>query len=399
MIFSKDFKNLNKFQNFNNFLNFNKLNKLIKNISLSNLAIEICELINIRPKDLKNIINLIEYIIINNNLFLNYLYKYSLKYSPIIIYFLVKKKFLKFDEIFDDIKNIPILKLYFFINDFNSNFYKKLKFNNFQIFNEYIHHEWEINSIGYLIKYDNLFEFKKIKIFLNKKILINPFLYYFKEKEISLLNLSIFYSSINCFNYLIKCGFKLDEDSYIYSIKGLNTFMEINEFNYLISNYRYNFSNLPIFIPFSTKNISDLIISLKNGMNINYQDEKTGNTSLHFAALYEYDVVIKFLLINNININIKNIEGNTALYYSILNHNFYISKTLIEKGLICDNSIILAIKLNDVNVLKLMYKNGYELNNDLFHLPTNFNNLDLFDFFLNIGFDINSFDKDFHLIN
>jgi ankyrin repeat protein len=60
-------------------------------------------------------------------------------------------------------------------------------------------------------------------------------------------------------------------------------------------------------------NLGLVEICLDQGANIDYQDE-LGNTALHYAAYYEKDDIVLYLLENKANVNARNINGLTPLH-------------------------------------------------------------------------------------
>lgn len=68
----------------------------------------------------------------------------------------------------------------------------------------------------------------------------------------------------------------------------------------------------------------------KPGFNINFTDPITGNTLMHFAAQNGNYEIVKLLMKNDANVNIKNKDGNTPLHLAILNRFPTIVKYIIE---------------------------------------------------------------------
>ena len=67
-------------------------------------------------------------------------------------------------------------------------------------------------------------------------------------------------------------------------------------------------------------------------MDLNYKFDN-GDTLLHLCVRYSVpDYVIRYLIINGININEKNEHGDTALHIAAKNHKYKIVDLLIKMG-------------------------------------------------------------------
>lgn len=74
---------------------------------------------------------------------------------------------------------------------------------------------------------------------------------------------------------------------------------------------------------------AERLIKECGGGDINSQDE-FGNTFLHHAVKYQYYDLCQFLLRKGACSNIQNMEGNTAMIYSVLYGNYKIVCLLLE---------------------------------------------------------------------
>ncbi|ORX41328.1 ankyrin, partial [Piromyces finnis] len=69
---------------------------------------------------------------------------------------------------------------------------------------------------------------------------------------------------------------------------------------------------------------------MKYGANINCFIGSLKSTPLMYACLFNDTSMVKCLVQNNANINISNIQGNTALAYAISKHNIELVDYLID---------------------------------------------------------------------
>jgi ankyrin repeat protein len=70
----------------------------------------------------------------------------------------------------------------------------------------------------------------------------------------------------------------------------------------------------------------------ENNININYKDEKSGKTSLHYAVQNDNDDIVNIIIENNANINELDNYGNTPLHLALENNNKVIIRALIKAG-------------------------------------------------------------------
>lgn len=84
--------------------------------------------------------------------------------------------------------------------------------------------------------------------------------------------------------------------------------------------------------------IANITMLLKNGADVNFQDERSSETAMHMAVIPDYfhfhsniDLV-KILLKYNAELNIQNIYGETPLHFASKYRDIEIVKLLINKG-------------------------------------------------------------------
>jgi len=127
------------------------------------------------------------------------------------------------------------------------------------------------------------------------------------------------------------------------------------------------YKNINIYLS-NKNNLTPLDIAMKKyGDNIDSsllldtsKQDRFGNTALHLAAKKNNnDKLLRFILLNNKNINninLKNNRGETALHVAISNGNMYIAYLLLEQ-----ENIDVNIQNNDGNtVLHMAFKKGYK---------------------------------------
>jgi ankyrin repeat protein len=149
------------------------------------------------------------------------------------------------------------------------------------------------------------------------------------------------------------------------------------------------------------RNLDELKLLIKNGINIDTQDN-FGNTSLIYASENDDIEIVKFLVKNNVDVNIQNKEGNNALLMASYYNNIDIVKYLLENGAVIsiknnDNldSLLIASKNNYFDLIKLLINYGANINtiddkgNTLLILKTIDNNLDIVKFLIQNKININ----------
>jgi 26S proteasome non-ATPase regulatory subunit 10 len=70
---------------------------------------------------------------------------------------------------------------------------------------------------------------------------------------------------------------------------------------------------------------------VKRGAEVNKQEDKTLLTALHYAGSRGFLKIIKFLIDNGANSNLRDKQGKTCLHYSVIFGNVEVVKYLTEK--------------------------------------------------------------------
>lgn len=111
---------------------------------------------------------------------------------------------------------------------------------------------------------------------------------------------------------------------------------------------------------------------LKNGANVNIQDDLGGTPLLAASLSSKSPEIIKILLKNGANINIKTKEGNNALHMAVMYncHSIDVIKTLVKYGLDVNSKdnmgatplIKAASTCKTPDILKILIDNGANIN-------------------------------------
>ena len=108
---------------------------------------------------------------------------------------------------------------------------------------------------------------------------------------------------------------------------------------------------------------------IKNGENINAQQDRNKRTLLHLAVKQGYARAAKLLLDNNADVNARDVMESTALHLAVLEDNVEIAKLLIANGADLDAmSTYLSTPLHNaaacgkVEMAKLLLENGADAN-------------------------------------
>ena len=154
---------------------------------------EIINITYVRPFGYEKILDFCIKLIQSNifgNEFLNFFIKETIKYIPQILYKIYGKKIINKEDI---INSIPEDQSKFFFQEINNNFSHTKSFLN----------EWPIDSIGYIIKYDEIEKFLNLNCDLNLKIEVNNYENRILNKSYFLVDLASFYGSIKIFKFLL----------------------------------------------------------------------------------------------------------------------------------------------------------------------------------------------------
>ena len=131
----------------------------------------------------------------------------------------------------------------------------------------------------------------------------------------------------------------------------------------------------------SFKDVKNYLLKYQNDYHKPLIHNKKYNSLLHYSVKHDYKYLVEFLIQSNVNINIKNAEGNTPLHLAVLIKNYEITHLLNKLGAdinVKNNNletpIFLAVKNGDLNMLTFLYRNNASLNekdinnNNLIHV-------------------------------
>jgi len=96
--------------------------------------------------------------------------------------------------------------------------------------------------------------------------------------------------------------------------------------------------HIPLIEAVIGKNIEVVEMILKHGAQVNVQDETSGNSPLHTAALVEKHRIVKLLLENGADYNLQNKRKQTAMHLAIeatkrqTNRSFRVEHLLLKAG-------------------------------------------------------------------
>ena len=194
-----------------------------------------------------------------------------------------------------------------------------------------------IYLIEYIIMYNNI-DLLALSLTKNIKldILTNDgytLLYYpIKYNYIEIVKLLLYFNNINIGISLLDLIDINNRNSIFYAIE----FNNIDIINLILTyNFNYNIKdkdgNTCLHYAFKNKNQEIIKLLVEKNMNINVKNN-IGITSIIYAVSYDMIDIVKILLKNNININIKDdINQMTPFLISVYNNNVDIVKLLMEK--------------------------------------------------------------------
>jgi ankyrin repeat protein len=194
--------------------------------------------------------------------------------------------------------------------------YTPIKFNYLEAFNLLLEYNQKIIGISIIDIRDNLG-----LTALHYCVILNNFIF-FK------LLLKSNANPLICDNY--------GDNIYHFALKYKRTEM----FDYLINNnddFSFLSNNNENIIQYAlvTKNIDfiDKLLDLNKNIDLNNQEKEVGLTILHQSIIYNYFNITEKIITHNININLQDFYGNTALMYSISEKSIENIKLLINNDL------------------------------------------------------------------
>ena len=427
-----DFTNIIEFQDLLSNLNEYNLNEIenyiLTNFDISNndflsyLSFELIFLPSIRPFSILEIVTLCNNIIMNpktSKSFKNMILNKSLKKQPILTYKLFKLNIFTLEEIFEKISEIKNQNsIYHFAREasafslaslitnikYNRTLIEKefidLSKNNFENLDDYQNFGCLKNSIHYILKYDDLDLL--IEYIENKPNSIygdidwTHFETAIKPTELKMLSISSYFGSINCFKYLF-LTLNLKNENIINNIliSGKYEMLYLlpdqkvlpNSLNY-VSFFR-RFDSLLWILQNSkiqSKNIANLISSnyykfityliIENGADVNLLSNDVyfffffffGITLIHYLIQHSLKMLIPIFINYGADINRKDRNGKTPLILAIELDNFEIVKLLIKNKVdvnINDNkelSPLIHSVTKKIEIFEILILNGANIN-------------------------------------
>ena len=413
---------------------FNELNN---NLNLSNeliidlITYEISLLPKIRPFIIEKIINFCKYFI---NLNINKYFNHSLLLNSMILSPIIIRKLLELNIYnYSDVLNLPLetygiytsLLFYPYYNKFGNRlidkeFLELLNINS-NIINDFINFGWVKNSIGYIIKFDDIENFQKLNFDFTQKIKWSYFEWSFQPYSLNFLSFSAHFGSIKIFKYLVLNNVEITDEDIISSISSNN----IDIFSVLKSKFifsedllaqacKYRHSDLFYWIYNNISNKNELFyyiyqfdinlskFGFDNGISINFTDEFF-NSHLHHATYNGNLSLVVYLVESGISIDQLNYQLSSPLNISISSNFYTICKYLIFKHAkinylqneIRHSPFFIAAEKNFLLIQKLLIKNGANINiknslgEHILIRCVEKGNLNTVEFLLNNNIDIN----------
>lgn len=205
-------------------------------------------------------------------------------------------------------------------------------------------YNFEVGSLGYYIEKDMVGDVIKKHMEISTDMLINKH---------NLLELSALCGSINCFKYFLKSGFEIDTDVAKSAIEGDN---------YDIIAICADLVDFKDVFDFAIENGCDHIVQW-----ILYNCDVDIN--LHRVAKGGNIAWLLYLLYNGEDIESKDADGWTPLFYATLNNKFDIVKILVERGAnvnTTDNEgstpLIEACCEDNINIVSYLLEHNADVN-------------------------------------
>ena len=267
-----------------------------------------------------------------------------------------------------------------------------------------------------------------IKLLLKNGANINE-----KFNNLSLLDIAIFNKYFDLAEFLIKNGIDIHyannigdfHSSYLMKIFIILLFKDINKLAVsnnivnlckydeessellkvqldLISDIKINHSEL-LQLSETEKNrlIKLLKLLIEYKVNVNYKDNKEGNTILMLAVQFNYFNFVKLFVENGAKINEKSNQGSTALILAVITNNYEITEYLIEKGADVNiyeiyDILTLAITYGTSNeIIKLLLENKVEISYNILSHAILMGNKEVIYLLIEYGVNVNETNYEF----
>ncbi|EAY13222.1 hypothetical protein TVAG_097920 [Trichomonas vaginalis G3] len=163
-----------------------------------------------------------------------------------------------------------------------------------------------------------------------------------------------------------------------------------------------NFTIQNIFTPlqygalFNNKKVVETLIS--HGANINDKTTESGRTAIHYTALFNLIEMEQFLISRGANIKITDKYGNNAIVWALLyNYKYYLNYRLEIFPIYFKDSF--KFESNNKDLIELLISNGVNVNaknihgNTPLHIAALFSNVESAEILISHGAEINSLNK------
>ncbi|XP_050505213.1 ankyrin-1-like [Diabrotica virgifera virgifera] len=161
--------------------------------------------------------------------------------------------------------------------------------------------------------------------------------------------------------------------------------------------------DMPILFAVEVGNIEIVKYYLENGIDVDVKLGKYKMTPLHIAASRGYIKLVDFLLLNNANVHLKDLQNRSSIHHAVISGKVKIVHDIIEKGVnINDGDIFkwtplyIACRENYFEIVKLLFQNGAMSNLEErsrnrcpVHLATEMGRIEIIKYFISGGVDVN----------
>uniref|UniRef100_A0A6P7GCT2 Serine/threonine-protein phosphatase 6 regulatory ankyrin repeat subunit C-like n=1 Tax=Diabrotica virgifera virgifera TaxID=50390 RepID=A0A6P7GCT2_DIAVI len=161
--------------------------------------------------------------------------------------------------------------------------------------------------------------------------------------------------------------------------------------------------DMPILFAVEVGNREIVKYYLENGIDVDVKLGKNEMTPLHIAASRGYIKLVDYLLLNNANVHLKDLQNRSSIHHAVISGKVKIVHDIIEKGVnINDGDIFkwtplyIACRVNYFEIVKLLFKNGAMSNLEErsrnrcpVNLATKMGRLEIVKYFIIGGVDVN----------
>jgi ankyrin repeat protein len=146
--------------------------------------------------------------------------------------------------------------------------------------------------------------------------------------------------------------------------------------------------------------------ALKKGADVNAKDEFYGNTALQEASFGGYENIVRLLIENGADVNIKGKGGLAALHHAVIGSRENIVQLLLKNGAdvniqsgIGSTALYFAAELGNENILKSLLVDGADVNiksddgKTALHIAAQVGNLNILRILLKNGAEVNAKDN------